>query len=109
MVFYITSNTIGRGDDELGEILMPAYLNALSEAENLPAVIILVNSGVKLMCEGSPVIAHLETLVGLGIDVIGCGTCLDFYRLKEKIAVGSITNAKVIMDHLTGADKVVTL
>lgn len=109
-VYYITADTIGRGSDELGAILMPAYMHALTEVEQqLPSRMIFVNSGVMLVAEGSPVLDSLKVLQGRGVDIVACGTCVNYYDLKDNMRVGSVTNAADITASLLAADKVVTL
>lgn len=108
-VLYVASNEIGRGTSELGAILMPAYLNALAKGTTKPEAILFVNSGVKLLAEGSPALDALKELAAGGVKLLGCGTCLDYYDLKDKLAVGGITNAAEITSLLVSADKAVTL
>jgi len=109
LVLTISSEVIGRGSDELGSILMRGLFHTLGEVEPLPDTIILYNAGVKLVVEGSPV---LEDLVGLqekGVQILACGTCLDYFDLKDKIGVGEISNMYTIAEALLRAGKVVPL
>lgn len=87
-VFWITSKTIGCGDEELGALLMEKFLHCLAGGEEAPERVILMNSGVKLACEGSVVLSDLQALVDRGVSVEACGTCLDYYKLTDKLAVG---------------------
>jgi selenium metabolism protein YedF len=88
----ITAAGIGTGDDQLGALLMRGFLAALTEAESLPARIILMNGGVRLAVEGSDSVLNLQRLVHQGVEVLACGTCMEFYQLKDQLAVGRITN-----------------
>ncbi len=106
-LLYVASNSIGHGNDELGGILMPAYLNAFSKGETLPDVIAFVNSGVKLLTEESPALAALKDLEAKGVKLLACGTCLDYFDLKDKLAVGGPTNAVEITGLMMKADKVI--
>lgn len=97
----IKSDLLGQGNDELGGILMRSFLYALSECDNPPPALYLVNTGVRLACEGSPVLDSLEKLKNRGTEILSCGLCLDFLQLKEKLAVGEVTNMYNLVDSLT--------
>jgi selenium metabolism protein YedF len=108
-VVFIESDSIGRGSDELGRILMRSFLHTLAEAEFKAAKIILVNSGVKLTCEGSEVLEDLRHLSGQGTEILSCGTCLDYFGLKTKLQVGRISNMYEILSSLAQATKVLKM
>ena len=103
----ITGETMGRGDEALGAILMKGFVNTIKEIEPLPRRIVFYNGGVKLAIEGSPVLPALKELESRGVELLICGTCADFYTVKEKVAVGRISNMYDILGALTGASKVV--
>lgn len=103
---YITASTMGRGDEELGAVLMTAYLDTLSHFARDVSHIVLINSGVKLAVKGSPVLAHLQDLARSGIEVLACGTCLKHFGLTEKLQVGSVSNMYSIFEILAKATKV---
>ena len=109
MVVFIESDSIGRGSEELGKILMRSFLHTMAEAEYKPAKIILVNSGVKLTCEGSEVLEDLGLLSRQGTEVLSCGTCLDYFGLKTKLQVGRISNMYEILSSLAQAGKVLKM
>ncbi len=109
LVLTVPSETMGRGDEELGSILMRAFFHTLGEVEPLPQTIIFFNSGVKLVVEGSPVVADLKALEDRGVALLACGTCLGHYGLKDKVAVGEVSNMYTIAETLLGAGKVVSL
>jgi selenium metabolism protein YedF len=109
LVVLIPSDGMGRGDEELGGILMRSFLHALNEVEPLPNAIIFINSGVKLTVEDSVVLEDLQVLEQRGVGMLACGTCLDFFGLKDKIAVGHISNMYSIAETLLGAGKLVAL
>ena len=88
--FMITSDRIGRGDDELGHILMKNFLYSLARAENRPAKVCFMNGAVALVCEGSESIDDLRLLEDAGTVISACGTCLDYLSLKERIVVGTV-------------------
>jgi selenium metabolism protein YedF len=108
-VVFIESDSIGRDSEELGRILMRSFLHTLAEAEFKAAKIILVNSGVKLTCEGSEVLEDLHHLSGQGTEVLSCGTCLDYFGLKSKLLVGRISNMYEILSSLAQAGKVLRM
>ena len=100
---------MGMGNDELGIILIRAFFKTLIENDKKPKKIIFVNSGVKLVVEGSEILEELEKLSKeFNIEILACGTCLDYFNLKEKIKVGSISNMFDIQNELIEAIKIVT-
>ncbi len=108
-VIFISSSEMGRGSAELGAILMKSFMFAVVEGEQVPGGVLFVNSGVHLTCEGSPVLEHLMTLEKRGVEILSCGTCLDYFKIKEKLCVGQITNMYTILEKMAKADKVITL
>ncbi|MCD6292398.1 MAG: sulfurtransferase-like selenium metabolism protein YedF [Deltaproteobacteria bacterium] len=104
---YIDSSKMGSGDERLGGILMKAFLKTLPELENLPTSIIFLNDGVFLATSDSPEIESIKALENTGCSIWVCGTCLDFYNLKDKLAVGQISNMFEIATLITGPEKVV--
>jgi len=107
LVVYISADRMGRGVDELGGILIRAFLHTLNEVAPLPDTLVFVNSGVRLVVEGSPVVEDLQTLAEQGVDILACGTCLNYLELTGKIAVGTVSNMYDIAETLLGAGKVV--
>ena len=109
LVVFLESDSIGRGSEELGRILMRSFLHTLGEAEFKPAKLIMVNSGVKLACEGSEVLEDLHQLSSQGTDILSCGTCLDFFGLKAGLKAGRISNMYEILSSLAQAGKVLKM
>ena len=109
LVLVVPSDVMGRGEPELGNILARAFFHTLGEVEPLPQSIIFFNTGVKLACEGSPVLDDLCALEAGGIEMLACGTCLEYYGLKDKLAVGEISNMYTIAETMLGAGRVVKL
>jgi len=109
VVLLIPSDGMGRGDEELGGILIRSFLHTLNEVEPLPDTIIFLNAGVKLTVAGSPVLEDLETLTQRGVEILACGTCLGHFGLKDKIAVGEVSNMYSIAEALLGAGKVIAV
>jgi selenium metabolism protein YedF len=109
IVVLITSDVFGTGDRRLGEILMKAFLNTLWDVETRPAKLLFINSAVNLTIEGSEVLETLKLLENEGVQVFSCGTCLEYYNLKEKLSVGLVTNMYDTVDSLLSADKIIKL
>jgi selenium metabolism protein YedF len=104
--YFITSNLLGEGNAELGEILMNGFISTLLEIDPLPAKIIFMNSGVKVATLNESAITNLKKLSEQGVDILSCGTCLDYYGLTENHVVGSISNMYEILDVLNSGDVV---
>jgi len=136
LTVMITRDTLGDGKRELGEVLMKGYIYTLTEAPKTPKNLLFLNSGVHLTVEGSPVIDHLrrleENLLFLnsgvhltvegspvidhlrrleekGVTILSCGTCLDYYKVKNKLVVGGIGNMYDMVEKSSGSKKTVTL
>lgn len=108
-VIFITSSEFGRGSSELGNVLMKSFMFTLVESDALPQSMLFVNSGVYLTCENSPVLDHLVNLKERGVEILSCGTCLDYFNLKEKMNVGQVTNMYTIYEKMNGSAKVITI
>lgn len=106
-VLFLTADTLGSGNDELGRLLLKNYLFTLTELAAAPDVILLVNAGVKLACRGAEVTEALDQLACLGSDIASCGLCLDFYHLKDQLQVGRVTNMLDIADTLHHAGRII--
>ena len=105
-VVLVAAATMGSGNDELGRILLRNFLLTLPELEIPPAAIYFINDGVKLVVQDADTVEILQKLADLGIDLAACGLCLEFFGLKEKIAVGRITNMLDIVQGMTYAGSV---
>jgi selenium metabolism protein YedF len=90
--FLIQSEGLGRGNDELGQLLMANFLRLLGESPDKPATMLFWNTGVRLVCEGSWALAHFKALEAKGIEILACATCLEYFELTDKLAVGKPTN-----------------
>jgi len=108
-VVVLSEDSMGRGDRELGEILVKAFLNTLAENEPPPWRIVLFNSGVKLAVEGADTAQALSNLERLGVEILVCGTCLDFFGMKEKLAVGTVSNMYDILTTMLSATNSVSV
>ena len=106
-VVAIGSNQMGVGAEELGKTLLKVFVFALTQQDQLPRTVLFYNGGASLTCEGSPMLEDLKTLEAQGVEILTCGTCLNYYGLTEKLAVGGVTNMYVIAEKLTQAGNVV--
>ncbi len=107
--FWIVSETIGDGDDDLGRILMRNFLYSLARGGALPERVLFMNGGVRLACEGSGVLEEIRLLAEKGVVVKACGTCLDFFGLKDRLAVGEVGDMAGSVAALSGGTDVVTV
>lgn len=104
---YCPSDKLGRGDDQLGELLMQSFIKSLLDTPPLPKRMIFLNSGVRLATEGSAVLDTLRDYEKQGVEIFSCGTCLDFFGLKEQLGVGKATNMFDVITSLRSFDRVV--
>ncbi len=108
-VVLIKSNVLGEGDDQLGSILMKSFIYTLTQMEGEIKTILLLNSGVMLTTAGSELLEHLKILANSGVEILSCGTCLDFYGLTDKLQVGGVGNMYTIVEEMLRASKVLAL
>ena len=107
MLVVLSANTMGNGDPKLGTALMKAFVFALTKQDQLPDTILCYNTGAYLSCEGADTLEDLKLLESEGVTVLTCGTCLDFYGLKEKLAVGGVTNMYDIVERMENAAQII--
>ncbi len=107
LVVFIDSDSMGRGSEELGKILMRSFLQTLEQSDVQPRKIILINSGVKLACQGAEVLEDLQELAAKGAEILACGTCLDFFGIKKNLMVGKVSNMYEILNSLSKAGKLI--
>ena len=86
---------------------MKGFLYAVSQLPELPGTILFYNGGAHLTVEGSDSLEDLRNMEAQGVEILTCGTCLNFYGLTEKLAVGGVTNMYAIVEKLAGASKVI--
>ena len=108
-VILIGKDKLGDGNDTLGTALMKSYIYALSESDKKPTHLLFLNGGVKLTIEDSEVLESLKILQNAGVEILSCGTCLDFYGIKEKVAIGEITNMYNIVEVMNNAKNTISL
>ena len=107
MLVVLSGYTMGSGDEKLGKALMKAFVFALTKQDVLPETILCYNTGAYLTTDGADTLEDLKLLESEGVTVLTCGTCLDFYGLKEKLAVGGVTNMYDIVERMEAASTIV--
>ena len=105
-VVVIAADHMGEGKEDLGKVLIKGFIFALTQLEELPKTILFYNGGAKITAEGSESLEDLKTLEAQGVEIMTCGTCLDYYGLKEKLKVGTVTNMYSIVETMNNADKI---
>ncbi|MGM0446409.1 MAG: sulfurtransferase-like selenium metabolism protein YedF [Bacillota bacterium] len=103
-VIFVKSELLGKGDQRLGDILIKGFIKTLLEINPLPDKIIFINSGVKLTCKNKDVIKSLKKLQEKDVEILSCGTCLDFYNLTDELKVGNVSNMYEIVESLNNGD-----
>ena len=107
LVVAVDTDIMGRGDEELGRTLMKGFLFAVGQLPQLPATMLFYNGGAKLTTEGSDSLVDLKNMEAQGVEILTCGTCLNYYGLTDKLAVGGVSNMYTIVEKLAGAGKVI--
>ncbi|MCX6549405.1 MAG: sulfurtransferase-like selenium metabolism protein YedF [Acidobacteria bacterium] len=108
-VFVITSETLGRGDDELGRQLMAKFVLQLSQQRPKPHAVLFYNAGVKLLTHNSASLDGFRAIEHDGVDLVACGTCVDFFAIRDVLAAGRISDMREIVATINAAAKVVTI
>lgn len=107
MVVVLSANVMGTGEEKLGRALMKAFVFALTKQDVLPETIVCYNTGAYLSCTGADTLEDLKRLEAEGVNILTCGTCLDFYGIKEQLAVGSVTNMYEIVETMERASTLI--
>ena len=108
-VLLVTENGMGKADQNLQLTLIQKYFDLLLHSENLPSAICFYTEGVKLVCDGSPVLEQLHALESKNVRLIICSTCLNYFELHEKVKVGIVGGMGDILEAQTKAEKVITI
>ena len=106
-VVVVSSDRMGSGNDELGKVLIKGFIFAVTQLDKLPKTMLFYNGGATLTTEGSDSLEDLKSLEAQGVEIMTCGTCLDYYGLKDKLAVGSVTNMYSIVETQAKATKII--
>ncbi len=107
MIVVVDSDRMGSGNDALGKVLIKGFIFAVTQLDKLPKKILFYNGGATLTVEGSDSLEDLKHLEEQGVEIFTCGTCLDYYGVKEKLAVGSVTNMYSIVEAMAEAGKII--
>lgn len=107
VVVQVCSDTMGEGDEKLGHNLLKGFIFSLTQLDELPQTMLFYNGGARMTCEESASLDDLRGLSDAGVEILTCGTCLDYYGITDKLAVGEVTNMYAITQKLTGASCVV--
>lgn len=108
-VVVVAADHMGEGQGELGKNLLKAFLYALSQQERLPKTLLFYNGGAALTCQGSLSLEDLQSMAERGVEILTCGTCLNYYGMTDKLQVGAVTNMYVITEKQMQADLVIRL
>ncbi|HHO76342.1 MAG TPA: sulfurtransferase-like selenium metabolism protein YedF [Deltaproteobacteria bacterium] len=109
VVVVIGSDTMGRGNEELGGVLIKSFIHTLIETSPQPDTMIFLNTGVKLTITGSDVIEDLQELSDSGVKILVCGTCLNFFEIKDSLCVGIVSNMYDIAETMLRAKRLVQI
>jgi selenium metabolism protein YedF len=107
-VIVISENKMGRGNDELGTVLIKAFLHTVAGQAQKPDVMVFYNTGVKLTIQGSDVLDDLKQLESEGVQILVCGTCLNYFEIKDKLAAGIVSNMYDIVETMSSAGRLLT-
>lgn len=105
---FIGRETIGEGEEELGRNLMRMFFYTLTESEELPSHIMFMNGGVRLLVEDEQVIDHIKVLKEKGVNILVCGTCLNFYGISDRLQIGTVSNMYDIVSVMQSAGKIIS-
>jgi selenium metabolism protein YedF len=108
-IFLVTRSGLGSGSEELGKVLMRSFVATLKEGPVLPEKMVFLNSGVYLAVSGSQVLEDLLELEKMGVEIFSCGTCLDYYQIKDQLAVGKVTNMFDTVERVLKSARCVTI
>lgn len=106
-VVVISSDKMGSGNDELGSVLIKGFIYALTQLDDLPKTMLFYNGGATITCQGSQSLEDLKSLEAQGVEILTCGTCLNYYGMTDKLSVGSVTNMYAIAEKMSQASLII--
>lgn len=107
-VIVCAEDKMGRGNDELGSVLMRAFMHTIAGQAQKPDVMIFYNTGVKLTLQGAETLEDLKELAAAGVEILVCGTCLNYFEVKDKLGVGVVSNMYDIAGIMSKAGRLLT-
>ena len=108
-VVVVSDDSMGRGNRDLGHVLIQGFLHTLLEVSNKPDIMLFFNNGVKLTVEGSEVIEDLNELEKNGTKILVCGTCLNFFEIKDELRAGSVSNMYEIVEAMVASGRLIQI
>lgn len=103
----VKKKTFGDGDEELGQMLLTGFFNTLPNVSKLPSSIVFANIGIFLVLKDSTVLEPLKKLEEMGVEILICGTCLEYYKKMDELAVGRVSNMLDILEKITSAGNII--
>lgn len=107
-VILVSSDTLGKGEKELGEGILETFFTLLKQREDLPTAVFFMNSGVLTLTEQSLVSVHVQELEEKGVDILACKTCVDYYKIEDQLIAGKISSMGAFID-LAAKHEVITI
>jgi selenium metabolism protein YedF len=108
-VVLINSDKMGQGEEEIGRIMIKKFINGLVGLDEKPEKLVFYGLGVKLTARGSPVMDSLLSLENMGVEIISCATCVNYYNLADRIEAGRIGNMPELLESLTEAADTISI
>jgi selenium metabolism protein YedF len=106
-IIVVTSDKMGEGDDQLGLLLMSNFIKAIKDLDRLPQKMVFYNKGVAIVTNNSPVIEHLRDLEKMGVELLLCSTCVNYYKLEELVGAGILSNMFTIAEVMASAGSII--
>jgi selenium metabolism protein YedF len=106
-IIVVTSDKMGEGDDQLGLLLMSNFIKAIKDLDRLPQKMVFYNKGVTIVTNSSPVIEHLRDLEKMGVELLLCSTCVNYYKLEELVGAGILSNMFTIAEVMASAGSII--
>jgi sulfur relay (sulfurtransferase) complex TusBCD TusD component (DsrE family) len=107
--YLFTRYGLGQAPEDLALKILGSFLALLQQSDERPAALLFYTDGVKLTCDGSPVLDALRSFESAGVDLKICRTCIEYFGLADKVRVGVVGGMPDILDAMERADKVVTV
>jgi selenium metabolism protein YedF len=108
-IVLISSDKMGEGDEEIGHIMMKKFINGLVGLDKKPEKLMFYGLGVKLVTKGSPVMDALLSLENMGVEIISCATCINYYGLTDQVEVGRVGNMPELLESLMEAADTISI